>query len=173
MAKFGELKEFRPENEKIGVYLERVQLYFQANDIKDTKKVPVFLSTVGAHIYQLLHDLLSPANPKDSTLEALFKQLTDYYEPKPIVIAERFIFYQRNQKPQESVTSYLAELRRLATHCKFETFLSSALRDRFVCGLRDPSKVGRGNSGHTSARRGSEALFSSRKKLLRQKMAAR
>ena len=79
MAKFGELKEFRSENEKIGVYLERMQLYFQANDIKDTKKVPVFLSTVGAHIYQLLHDLLSPANPKDSTLEALFKQLTNYY----------------------------------------------------------------------------------------------
>ena len=38
---------------------------------------------------------------------------------------------------QESVTTYLAELRRLATNCKFEGFLSSALRDRFVCGLRD------------------------------------
>ena len=137
MAKFGELKEFRPEDEKIGVYLERVQLYFQANDVKETKKVPVLLSTVGPHVYQLLHDLLSPANPKDSTLEALFKQLTDHYEPKPIVIAERFIFYQRNQKLQESVTTYLAELRRLATNCKFEGFLSSALRDRFVCGLRD------------------------------------
>ena len=62
MAKFGELKEFRPEDEKIGVYLERVQLYFQANDVKETKKVPVFLSTVGPHVYQLLHDLLSPAN---------------------------------------------------------------------------------------------------------------
>ena len=137
MAKFGELKEFRPEDEKIGVYLERVQLYFQVNDVKETKKVPVFLSTVGPHIYQLLHDLLSPTNPKDSTLEALFKQQTDHYEPKPIVIAERFIFYQRNQKLQESVTTYLAELRRLATNCKFEGFLSSALRDRFVCGLRD------------------------------------
>ena len=139
MAKFGELKEFRSENEKISVYLERVQLYFQANDIKDAKKVPVFLSTVGAQTYQLLRDLLAPANPKDSTLVDLFKQLTDHYEPKPITIAERFVFYQRNQRPQEAVTTYLAELRRLAAKCNFEAFLPEALRDRFVCGLRDAS----------------------------------
>ena len=35
----------------------------------------------------------------------------------------------------ESVNQFVAELRRLARHCEFKTFLEKALRDRFVCGL--------------------------------------
>ena len=32
-------------------------------------------------------------------------------------------------------TEFIAELRRLARHCEFKTFLDEALRDRFACGL--------------------------------------
>ena len=59
-----------------------------------------------------------------------------YYQPKPLVIAERFRFYQRSQNSTESVLDYAAELRRLTITCEFGDFLDSALRDRFVCGLR-------------------------------------
>ena len=34
----GSLAEFKPESEKIEAYLERVQLFFDANGIKDDKK---------------------------------------------------------------------------------------------------------------------------------------
>ena len=51
------------------------------------------------------------------------------------MIAERFKFYQRSQGSGESVSDFMASLRKLASRCKFETFLSEALRDRFVCGL--------------------------------------
>ena len=40
------------------------------------------------------------------------------------------------QLPSETVSKYVAELRKLSEHCKFEAFLDDALRDRFVCGLR-------------------------------------
>ena len=33
--------------------------------------------------------------------------------------------------------SYVAELRKLATHCNFGGNLNEALRDRLVCGLRN------------------------------------
>ncbi len=42
----------------------------------------------------------------------------------------------------ESIADYVAELRRLSAHCKFQdttTFLEDSLRDRFVCGLRTDS----------------------------------
>ena len=42
----------------------------------------------------------------------------------------------RNQAPGEPVADYMAELRHLAMHCKFEAYLEEALRDRLVCGLR-------------------------------------
>ena len=52
-----------------------------------------------------------------------------------MVIAERFYFHRRNQAVRESVAEYLAELRRLATHCEFGDYLSEALQDQLVCGL--------------------------------------
>ena len=40
---------------------------------------------------------------------------------------------------QESITAYMAELRRLASTCDFGAFLEEALRDRLVCGLANES----------------------------------
>ena len=52
------------------------------------------------------------------------------------MITERFHFHRRNQAPEESVADFVAQLRRLATHCQFGEHLNEALRDRFVCGLK-------------------------------------
>ena len=71
MAAFGELKQFEPEVEKISSYLERVELYFTANDIPEGRRVAVFLSVIGAKTYSLHRDLVSPASPKDKSLEHL------------------------------------------------------------------------------------------------------
>ncbi|KAL9984702.1 hypothetical protein ACROYT_G007028 [Oculina patagonica] len=68
--------------------------------------------------------------------EDLVKILRDHYEPKPIVIAERFHFHKREQHEGEGVAAYSAALKKCSEHCAFGTFLQEALRDRFVCGLR-------------------------------------
>ena len=47
--------------------------------------------------------------------------------------------YRRNQGTSESISDYLANLRRLASRCKFGTFLPEALRDRLVCGMQSES----------------------------------
>ena len=52
-----------------------------------------------------------------------------------MVIVERFNFYWCNQQVGESITTYVAELQRLATDCAFNAHLTEALRDKFVCGL--------------------------------------
>ena len=63
--------------------------------------------------------------------------LREYYEPKKVVMAARFLFLQCQQQPVESVAIYLAELRKLAVPCEFGKTLDEALRDRLVCGLRN------------------------------------
>ena len=63
----------------------------------DKKKVPVFVSVVGENIYALLRSLLAPAKPQDKSFEALVAELKKHFEPKEVVIAERFNFNQRNQ----------------------------------------------------------------------------
>lgn len=45
-ATVGRMEPFDPDNESIVVYLERMQLYFEANRIKAEKQVPVFLNII-------------------------------------------------------------------------------------------------------------------------------
>lgn len=54
------------------------------------------------------------------------------------LILERFEFYQRCQKSEESFYTFLEEIRLLAENCEFNNQEKELLiRDRFVCGLID------------------------------------
>ena len=140
----GQLSSFNPEEEIISAYLERTNIFFEANKIEEDKqRVTLFLNAIGAKTYSLLRDLLSPEALTTKTFKQLSEALTGHFEPKPLVIAERYYFYQRSQKANESVQEYLAELRKLAQHCAFGEFLNDALRDRFVCGLRSQAALKR------------------------------
>ena len=80
---------------------------------------------------------MAPALPADKTLEDIVGVLKKHFEPKPLIIAERFYFHKRDQNIGESISEYVAELRKLTTHCQYGTHLDEALRDRLVCGIRD------------------------------------
>ena len=82
---------------------------------------------IGGKTYDLLRNLLSPTDPKDKSFNELVETLKGHFEPKPIVNTERFHFYKRSQADGESVAQFIAELRRLARHCEFKTFLEEAL----------------------------------------------
>ena len=133
---YGSLTEFQPDSDDVKAYLERVELYFAANKVDADLQVPIFLSSVGARTYSLLSDLLAPAAPKTKSFKELADTLCKHYEPKRAVISQRFHFHKRDQAVGESLASFDAAIRKLATHCHFGDKLEEALRDRFVCGLR-------------------------------------
>ena len=135
-TKYGHLEPLQP-GDKIDEYHQRFLLYCTANNIVDADKMKaIFLTTVGGTTYSILSNLVSPVKPQDKTLDELITLLKNQYEPRKIVIAERFKFYKRQQKEGESSANYLAELRRLAKDCEFADSLNTAVRDQLVCGLR-------------------------------------
>ena len=125
----GHIESYSPDNELFSSYLERVEQFFIANDIKAERKKATFLSLIGSQAYSLLKNLVSPTIPKDKSYAELVVALKKHYEPKPLVIAERFHFHRRAQASGESINDYMAELRRLSTHCKFGAFLDEFGRD--------------------------------------------
>ncbi len=127
LSVFGRLKAFDPEAENISTYLERVELYFEANSVNDEKKVSVLFTVIGPKNYGIIiRSLVAPDRPKDKTYAQLEIALKAHYQPKPLVIAERFQFYQRCQNSTESMQQ----------SCNYLRIWDSALQDRFVCGLR-------------------------------------
>lgn len=135
MALVGKIEEFDSANEDWESYIERVELYFTANDVEDEKKVATLISLMGAKTYHLLRNLLAPLKPATQTFDYIVDTLKSHLSPKPLVIAERFRFHNRSQSKDESISEYVAELRKLTQFCEFGTGFSDALRDRLVCGM--------------------------------------
>ena len=85
----GSLGEFDPKAEGISSYLERVQLYFEANSVEDDRKVPVLLTVVGAKTYETLRSLLAPTRPREKSFIDLIEVLKRHFDPQPLVINPR------------------------------------------------------------------------------------
>ena len=135
----GSVERFDINSDNWLEYVERVEQYFIANEIEaEAKKKGILLTVIGGEAYTLLRSLTEPHSPSQKTYQQIVDILKNHLNPKPIVIAERWKFYQRCQNEGEALKDYLAELRRLSRHCKFEVFLDEAIRDKFVCGMLNP-----------------------------------
>ncbi len=119
MAQIGRLDEYKPENESWSAYIERVELFMIANDVDDAKQVATLLSVMGASTYGLVRNLVQPQKPKDKTFREIVSILQAHFEPKPLIITERFRFQRCVQKPHETVSQYVADLKQCASKCDF------------------------------------------------------
>ena len=138
MVSIGKLEAFEGSSKEWASYVERFEQFLVANGIEEPKKiVATFLTVIGSKTYDLLKDIVAPTKPSELKFEEILAALNKHYDPKPLVIAERFNFHKRNQLPDESIAEYCAALRKHASTCEFGTFLDEALRDRLVCGMRD------------------------------------
>ena len=134
---FGSIAPFNMDSDDVTEWVERLEQWFEANEITVVeRKRALLLSNIGARGYKLLRSL-SQNNPTSKTYEQLKKLLLDHINPTPNEISQRFVFYRRDRRAGETVKDYIAELRRLSEHCKFDEKLEENLRDKFVCGLND------------------------------------
>ena len=63
--------------------------------------------------------------------------LTKHLDPKAIVIAERYKFHKAEQQESDSIRDFLTRLKKLAETCEFGGYRKEAIRDRYVCGLKE------------------------------------
>ncbi len=86
--------------------------------------------------------MIAPATPTSRTLAQIDEALKAHLNPKPKVITERYRFHRRVQQEGETITNYIAALKKLAETCAFGD-LNITLRDQFVCGLTNEATVKR------------------------------
>ena len=131
--------QFNEANEPFETYVERLRLTFRVAKVEEDLQKEAFLAVVGPKTYGVIKDLVSPEKPTDKSLDELISVLERHLSPQPLVIAERFQFHNRVQGENEDVGAFTLALRKLSSTCDFGSFLDQALRDRFVCGLKDHS----------------------------------
>ena len=80
-------------------------------------------------------EVVTVAETRES-LEVLKKKFQEICTPKTNVIMDRHKFNSRSQKTYENIVTYLADLRILASTCKYGALCDELIRDRIVCGVR-------------------------------------
>ena len=97
-TKVGTIGEFDDVKEDFESYTEHLECWMLANDVKEEKKKPIFLSLVGSKPCKLLKNLVTPDKPTAKSFDELTKALRDHYKPEPSIIAERYRFNRRSQQ---------------------------------------------------------------------------
>lgn len=131
----GSIEHFSGNAEEFEIYCERVDHLFKVNVVSEDMKLSMFITFAGPVVYTTLKNLVAPNSPGSMKFEEVIATLKKHYTPVKSEISERFTFNKCNQKPGQTVSDYIVELRRLANACNFGAFLDEALRDRLVCGL--------------------------------------
>ena len=73
MATYGKIEEFDRDNDTWELYIERLNFYFQANQISNegeglTLRRAILLSSVRRQTYKLMCDLIAPKSPEPSPI---------------------------------------------------------------------------------------------------------
>ncbi|XP_063542080.1 uncharacterized protein K02A2.6-like [Cydia strobilella] len=131
----GKIREFDIENGSWDLYCERLEMYFKANSVADDKQLSTLIAVVGDQCYELMTNLASPKKPSELTFKNLVALVQKHLKPKPSIMAERYRFRLRRQAAGESISQYVAELKKLARTCDFKETLADNLRDQLVCGV--------------------------------------
>jgi len=120
MATHGILGQFDLASGDWKSYVEQAKLYFTANDIEDSsKKHAISLSSCRDATYRRIKDVLSPRNPTEVGFDDICTDMITHLQPQPSEIVQRFCFNTRSRQPQESIATYVMQLKQLAETCNF------------------------------------------------------
>ncbi|VDL65922.1 unnamed protein product, partial [Nippostrongylus brasiliensis] len=90
----------------------------------------IFLQEVGNANYELLESLLQGRELEEVELHELRTAMEKHYQPRKLVLAERFGLMSLVQKPGQALHEFYAELQKAANSCSFDTIKNH--RDAFV-----------------------------------------
>ena len=69
---YGKINEYENDKEDWICYVERIILFFEANEIQEeSKKKAILLSSVGPETYKVIKSLAIPSKPTEKTFEEI------------------------------------------------------------------------------------------------------
>lgn len=121
-------------------YIERMDAVIKLNSVAEADQMSFCIGFCGADLYKIIKACVAPTKIVDIKYSEMKIKLKEYFEPKLNKTAERFKFYTRQQKEDESVSDYIVEIKALSRTCEFGDYLAEALCDKIVFGVKD-SKI--------------------------------
>lgn len=115
----------------------RLEGAFEIFQIPETQKVKFLLHYIGSTTYNILADQFAPRDSYDVVHKDILQKLQEFYEPKPLEIAENYRLMQRKQQDGELAQDFAAALQNLSLHCSLGEHTKTTLRNYFTFGLKN------------------------------------
>ena len=103
-------------------------------DKSEDVQVSTLLTCLGQDALNVLDGLL-PSEEDQKCLDTVIEKFEEFCVGKTNETFERYKFNMRNQERGETIDMYVAELRKLAKTCNYQTLEESLIRDRVVLGI--------------------------------------
>ena len=127
-------------------YLEDFDIYLVRSEKegkKDNVKIALLLNCGGRGLVDIFNTL-SFEDPEDKTkYKDVLAKLSVYFEPKQYITYERYRFFTRVQKVDESIDDYITDLKIKARNCNFGDLKDEMMRDKIICGITSEQLRGR------------------------------
>nr|CDJ93460.1 Serine threonine protein kinase-related domain containing protein [Haemonchus contortus] len=85
--------------------------------IKDASEILFNSKEIGGSSYELLESLLQGKEPEQVTLKELSDTMASHFQPKKLILAERYGLMSRTQRPGQTLQDYYAEQQKAAAGC--------------------------------------------------------
>lgn len=125
------------ESDDWSIYKQPLDQYFIAYNItEEARKSALLLTAISSNVFRTLVNLCFPDEPNKKSFKDLSEIFKKQFSPIVSIFAERCKFYEARQEENETVTEWLLRIRKLSTQCELNAQLESALRDKFITGMK-------------------------------------
>ena len=97
----------------------------------------LFCCCLDEEVLSLVETLTFESEEERKDVTKLIAKLDEYFRGQTNEIYETFKFFTRDQEATESLTDYIAALKKLSKTCNFGTLRDRLVRDKIVCGIRN------------------------------------
>lgn len=124
--------------EKWKQWKQRFEIFMDANEINNfpiAKQTAILLNVIGDEALKIFNSF--NIDRKQTKVEDILKKFDEKFSPHSNVTVERYNFFTRMQRQDETLEEYLTVLTNLSTACKFETLQDSLIKDMLVIGIQN------------------------------------
>ncbi|KAL0881999.1 hypothetical protein ABMA27_001748 [Loxostege sticticalis] len=133
------------EKESFKNFIRRLELHILLNNYAENPRMKAYmlLSSLPPELHERLYDICAPKEPLNMSYQELSQLLEDYLDPKPSIWVQQHKFISRMQYPNETVTMFASELKKLTSNCNFNCpNCKHSIADMYLClqfirGLKD------------------------------------
>lgn len=125
-------------------YEIRLKAWLEVQDIaQEGKKKAALISEIGAETFGVVKDLAFPASVNDKTFGQLLVLLREHFKKNRTPMADRLLLHNRKQGDSETLTDFIAALKKIASTCDYGAELDNRLRDAFLFGVKNQKILNR------------------------------